>query len=95
MYTSQLKPRTNENTSVEWKSEIIWQQVIATTSMDQLDPVYVAMVMFRRREFDSCIDICTAILDRNPYDEAVWSLKTRSLTAQVNCVIFIQLIATE
>ena len=51
--------------------------------MDQLDPVYVALVMFRRREFDSCIDVCTAILDRNPYDEAVWSLKTRSLTAQV------------
>ena len=93
MYTSQLKPRTNENTSVEWKSEIIWQ-VIATTSMDQLDPVYVALVMFRRREFDSCIDICTAILDRNPYDEAVWSLKTRSLTAQVNFASFLS-IATE
>ncbi len=52
--------------------------------MDQLDPVYVALVMYRRREFDSCIDVCTGILDRNPYDEAVWSLKTRALTAQVS-----------
>ena len=69
--------------------------------MDQLDPVYIALVTFRRREFETCIDVCTGILDRNPYDEAVWSLKTRALTAQVKetriicsfldsvCIIFI------
>ena len=51
--------------------------------MELLDPVYIALVTFRRREYDTCIDVCTGILDRNPYDEAVWSLKTRALTAQV------------
>ena len=29
------------------------------------------------------ICICTQILEKNPADEAVWSLKTRALTAQV------------
>ena len=27
--------------------------------------------------------MCTDMLEKNPYDEAVWSLKTRALTAQV------------
>lgn len=51
--------------------------------MELLDPVYIALITFRRREYETCIDVCTGILDRNPYDEAVWSLKTRALTAQV------------
>ena len=55
--------------------------------MELLDPVYIALVTFRRREYETCIDVCTGILDRNPYDEAVWSLKTRALTAQVTKLI--------
>jgi hypothetical protein len=61
----------------------VFLEIFRNLTMDQLDPVYIALVMFRRREYDTCVDICTGILDRNPYDEAVWSLKTRALTAQV------------
>lgn len=48
-----------------------------------MEPVYKALFHFERREFDSCSDVCSEILDKNPYDEAIWSLKTRALTAQV------------
>ncbi|KAL6759471.1 TRP protein for flagellar function [Haematococcus lacustris] len=46
----------------------------------ELNPVWLAHSRFRRRRFDECIDICTKVLERNPYDQAVWYLKCRSLT---------------
>jgi len=35
---------------------------------DNVDPVYYAQLKFRRRQYVACIDICTALLLRNPYD---------------------------
>ena len=49
----------------------------------ELSPIYLAVVHYQRKEFDECIEICSKVLDTNPYDEAIWSLKTRALTAQV------------
>ena len=51
--------------------------------ISELSPVYLAVVHYQRNEYDECIDICSKVLEKNPYDEAVWSLKTRALTAQV------------
>ena len=48
-----------------------------------MDPVYWALIYFERREFDLCIEKCSEILEKTPYDEAIWSLKTRALTANV------------
>lgn len=48
-----------------------------------MEPIYEALFLFERREFEKCVDKCSEILDKNPYDEAIWSLKTRALTAQV------------
>lgn len=45
-----------------------------------LDPVYYAQYKLRRKQYDECIAICTEMLTRNPYDQAVWYLKTRALT---------------
>ncbi|KXZ42612.1 BBS8 protein [Gonium pectorale] len=45
-----------------------------------LNPVWLAQSRLRRRKFDECIEVCTNILDKNPYDQAVWYLKTRALT---------------
>ena len=33
--------------------------------------------------YEECAEACTRLLDQNPYDEQVWSLKTRALTEQV------------
>ncbi|KAG2451608.1 hypothetical protein HYH02_003389 [Chlamydomonas schloesseri] len=46
----------------------------------QVNPVWLAQSRLRRRKFDECIEVCTGILDKNPYDQAVWYLKTRALT---------------
>jgi tetratricopeptide repeat protein 8 len=46
----------------------------------QLDPVYHAMSLLRRRRYDEAIEVCTRLLAENPYDKAVWFLKTRALT---------------
>ncbi|XP_033630596.1 tetratricopeptide repeat protein 8-like [Asterias rubens] len=48
-----------------------------------MDPMYMACSLFRRRKFDDCVNICTQLLEKNPYDQAAWSLKTRALTEQV------------
>ena len=48
-----------------------------------MDPVFEAICHFQRREFEICVDKCTEILEKNPYDEAIWSLKTRALSLQV------------
>ena len=48
-----------------------------------MDPVFEAICHFQRREFETCVDKCTEILEKNPYDEAIWSLKTRALSLQV------------
>ncbi|KAF2357594.1 Tetratricopeptide-like helical domain [Trinorchestia longiramus] len=48
-----------------------------------MDPLYLALTCFRKRKFDRCIEICTNLLQRNPYDQAPWSLKMRALTEQV------------
>uniref|UniRef100_A0A7S3G6M4 Tetratricopeptide repeat protein 8 n=1 Tax=Palpitomonas bilix TaxID=652834 RepID=A0A7S3G6M4_9EUKA len=45
-----------------------------------MDPVYYAQYLLKRKRFDGCIAICTEMLSRNPYDQAVWYLKTRALT---------------
>jgi len=48
-----------------------------------LDPLFAALLLRRLRRASDCVDVCTSLLDKNPYDEAVWSLKTRALTDQV------------
>uniref|UniRef100_UPI00358E4228 tetratricopeptide repeat protein 8 isoform X2 n=1 Tax=Myxine glutinosa TaxID=7769 RepID=UPI00358E4228 len=48
-----------------------------------MDPAFLAWSSFRRRRFQRCADLCSDILERTPYDQAVWSLKTRALTEQV------------
>ncbi|MEW5311240.1 MAG: hypothetical protein WDW38_002972 [Sanguina aurantia] len=45
-----------------------------------INPVWLAQSRFRRRRFDECIDICTTLLEKNPYDQAIWYLKCRALT---------------
>ena len=49
----------------------------------RLDPLYVALLLFRQHRFEAAAAACTKMLEKNPYDEAAWSLKTRALTAQV------------
>uniref|UniRef100_A0AAQ5YTM9 Tetratricopeptide repeat domain 8 n=2 Tax=Amphiprion TaxID=80969 RepID=A0AAQ5YTM9_AMPOC len=48
-----------------------------------MDPLFLAWSYFRRRKLQQCSDICTKILQDNPYDQAAWSLKTRAITEMV------------
>ncbi|KAJ8967484.1 hypothetical protein NQ314_002798 [Rhamnusium bicolor] len=48
-----------------------------------MDPMYLALSLFRRRRYDKCVDICTSILDKQPLDQAAWCLKMRALTERV------------
>ncbi|KAM9842140.1 tetratricopeptide repeat protein 8 isoform 3-T3 [Aulostomus maculatus] len=48
-----------------------------------MDPLFLAWSYSRRRKLQQCSDICTKILQENPYDQAAWSLKTRALTEMV------------
>ncbi|KAK6998140.1 tetratricopeptide repeat protein 8 [Biomphalaria glabrata] len=48
-----------------------------------MDPLFMAYSYFRRRKYKEAVDVCSQILERNPYDQAAWHLKTRALTNQV------------
>uniref|UniRef100_A0A4W3GTW3 Tetratricopeptide repeat domain 8 n=3 Tax=Callorhinchus milii TaxID=7868 RepID=A0A4W3GTW3_CALMI len=54
-----------------------------TPCSGDMDPLFMACSYFRRRKFQLCAEICTALLEKNPYDQAAWSLKTRALTEMV------------
>ena len=45
-----------------------------------MDPFFLATSRFNRQKYDDCIDICTQMLDKNPYDQAAWLLKCKALT---------------
>jgi tetratricopeptide repeat protein 8 len=53
-----------------------------------MDPLFLAVIRFRQRQFDDCIAICGEIIRKNPLDQAVWSLKTQALTEQVRVDFF-------
>ena len=53
---------------------------MSASSGTTLDPVFRAQQLFRRHEYDDCVALCTELLAANPYDQAVWYLKCRSLT---------------
>ena len=55
----------------------------ASAMSAKLDPLFVALLHFRQHRYDKCADVCSEMLERSPYDEAAWSLKTRALTARV------------
>eukprot|EP00798_Chlamydomonas_sp_ICE-L_P015671 gene15671-21775_t len=49
-------------------------------ALQGMNPVWLAQSKFRRRKFDECIAICTEVLERHNFDQAVWYLKCRALT---------------
>jgi hypothetical protein len=40
-----------------------------STAMQALNPVWYAQSKIQRREYDAALEICTALLERNPYDQ--------------------------
>ncbi|BES94939.1 Tetratricopeptide repeat domain 8 [Nesidiocoris tenuis] len=48
-----------------------------------MDKFYEALTLYRKRKFEQCAAACTELLEKNPYDQAAWTLKMQSLTAQV------------
>lgn len=36
-----------------------------------LDPLYLALSLYRRRKFELAAEQCTKILDKNPYDQVI------------------------
>lgn len=44
-------------------------QPLAAGAAGTLNPVWLAQSKLRRRRFDECIDICSAVLHANPYDQ--------------------------
>lgn len=34
-----------------------------------MDPLFLALSNFRRRNYEKCVDICTELLNKNPLDQ--------------------------
>lgn len=48
-----------------------------------MDPLFLALSSYRRKKYVKTVDICTTLLEKNPYDKAAWVLKLKALTEQV------------
>ncbi|XP_007526886.1 tetratricopeptide repeat protein 8 isoform X3 [Erinaceus europaeus] len=48
-----------------------------------MEPLLLAWSYFRRRKFQLCVDLCTQMLEKAPFDQAAWILKARALTEMV------------
>ncbi|KAL0232927.1 hypothetical protein GEMRC1_011674 [Eukaryota sp. GEM-RC1] len=47
-----------------------------------VDPLFLGMLRYRHQKFDSSIDSCSLLLQRNPRDQAAWFLKCKSLVSK-------------
>jgi len=45
-----------------------------------VDPLFIAITRFNRRDYRAAAAVCTSLLEAQPYDQAAWFLKTRALT---------------
>ncbi|KHN85384.1 Tetratricopeptide repeat protein 8 [Toxocara canis] len=45
-----------------------------------VDPLLKALLLYKRNKVDEAIELCTAILDKDPYDQAAWGLKMTCMT---------------
>eukprot|EP00052_Salpingoeca_macrocollata_P015276 m.121642 g.121642 ORF g.121642 m.121642 type:complete len:499 (+) comp19633_c1_seq2:60-1556(+) len=50
----------------------------------QVDPLFMAQSMLRRRKFEEAQEICTQILEEDPYDKAAWFLKIRAMVGALD-----------
>uniref|UniRef100_A0A183CE91 TPR_REGION domain-containing protein n=1 Tax=Globodera pallida TaxID=36090 RepID=A0A183CE91_GLOPA len=51
--------------------------------MDQLDPLYLALLYFRINKIEEAHRECARVLDKNPLDQAAWSLKLACFAEEV------------
>lgn len=35
----------------------------------EMDPLFLAYSYFRRRKYQECVDLCSQLLEKNPYDQ--------------------------
>jgi hypothetical protein len=45
-----------------------------------MDLFFLATSRFNRQKYDSCIELCSQLLEKNPQDQAAWLLKCKALT---------------
>lgn len=45
-----------------------------------MDPLFEAISLLQRRNYEKCIERCNIILEKNSNDEAAWVLKMRAMT---------------
>ena len=50
-----------------------------------MDPFFLAVSRFNRQRYDECIEICTQMLDKNPYDQV--GLILFFYTRSVGCMV--------
>ncbi|KAL3079588.1 hypothetical protein niasHS_005573 [Heterodera schachtii] len=51
--------------------------------MDQLDPLYLALLYFRINKIEEAHRECARVLEKNPLDQAAWSLKLACFAEEV------------
>ena len=45
------------------------KEAVVAASSAGLDPMYMACSLFRRRRLEECVEVCTKLLEKNPFDQ--------------------------
>lgn len=53
------------------------------TNRSVMDPLFIALSLYRRRKFEASAAICSEQLAKNAFDQAFWALKMQCLTRQI------------
>lgn len=56
----------------------IYFWVLPVDTKMAMDPMFLATSFFRRRKFDECIEVCTNLLVKNPYDQVQFCCSRQS-----------------
>ncbi len=48
-----------------------------------MDQFFLATSRYNRQKYDSCIELCDKLLEKNSQDQAAWFLKCRALTKKM------------
>ena len=75
--TSAKSPERSLGTESKFSDKTVIGVLQANSSIQykhisEMDPLFLACSYFRRRKYQQCVDICTQLLEKNPYDQVMF-----------------------
>ena len=64
-----LSHRSNLHSYFPFQNSLVLPQTFLWKLKLAMDPLFLAYSYFRRKKYEQCTEICTQLLEKNPYDQ--------------------------